>query len=150
MKLAEALILRKDLQQRLAVLERRLIDAARVQEGEAPPEAPESILQELNQLMAALQDLIVRINLTNSTPLEDGQTLTAMLARRDVLTQKVGILRNLASTASDLVSRARYSEIRILSTVDVAAIRKQADALSKEVRELDMAIQALNWTVELK
>lgn len=150
MKLAEALILRKDLQQRLIVLERRLIDAARVQEGEQPPEAPESILQELNQLMVEQQDLITRINLTNSAALEDGQSLTAMLARRDVLTQKVGILRNLASTASDLVSRARHSEIRIQSTVDVAVVRKQADALSKELRELDMAIQALNWMVELK
>ena len=38
MKLAEALILRKDIQQRLSMLDSRLSAAARVQEGDQPVE----------------------------------------------------------------------------------------------------------------
>ena len=46
--------------------------------------------------------------------------------------------------------RATRTEIKILSTVDVAKIQKQADDIAKEVRLLDNALQASNWTVELE
>ena len=41
------------------------------------------------------------------------------------------------------------SEIKILSTVDVSALQKQVDALSKEIRELEMKLQEANWSVDL-
>jgi len=41
------------------------------------------------------------------------------------------------------------SEIKIISTVDVAKLQKEQSAKSKELRELDARIQAANWTVEL-
>ena len=72
MKLAEALILRKDIQSRLNILERRLYNAARVQEGDRPFEEPEVLLNELDVLTAELEDLITRINLTNSRTLVAG------------------------------------------------------------------------------
>ena len=40
-------------------------------------------------------------------------------------------------------------EIKIYSTVSVAALQKQADSLSKQLRELDVRIQSANWTTEL-
>ena len=43
----------------------------------------------------------------------------------------------------------RGSEIRLLPAVDVPALQKQADAISKEIRTTDNALQALNWTVDL-
>ena len=45
--------------------------------------------------------------------------------------------------------RAARGEIKILPTVSVQEYRKKADALSKELRELDMRIQRLNWTTDL-
>lgn len=54
MKLAEALILRKDVQKRLSILERRLLDSARVQEGDLPFEDPQALLKELDALCAQL------------------------------------------------------------------------------------------------
>ncbi len=42
-----------------------------------------------------------------------------------------------------------HSEIKIISTVPVAKIQKDVDALSKELRETDELIQELNWTTEL-
>ncbi|HHT07002.1 MAG: DIP1984 family protein [Christensenellales bacterium] len=149
MKLAEALILRKDLQTRLMALEERLMNAAQVQEGDQPAEEPQALLLELDRMTQELQSLITRINLTNSNSMLDGKTVTGLLAQRDMLGRKAGILRDLANTAGQLVRRVRGSEIKIISTVNVADIRKQADEAAKALRELDTRLQGFNWTTDL-
>lgn len=58
-------------------------------------------------------------------------------------------LQTRVHNASALVTRRTIGEIRIKSTVDVAAMQKRIDALSKELRELDAVIQEKNWTTEL-
>ena len=149
MKLAEALNERAGIQRRIAQLESRLIDNAKVQEGEEPAERPEDLLAELNGLFSRLEELMGKINRTNSETVREGHTMTQLLARRDCLTRKIGVLRSFLQSASATVSRATRSEIKIKSTVSVAGMQKQVDGLSKELRELDSAIQALNWTTEL-
>lgn len=149
MKLAEALIERADLQTRLSQLDARLHNNAKVQEGETPAEDPNALLQELDRIAARLEQLITAINLTNSAVTDGGETLTALLARRDVLKSRVGALRNFLNAASSVVIRGSRSEVVIRSTVDVAALRKEADARAMELRKLDTRIQALNWTADL-
>lgn len=149
MKLAEALILRKDLQTRLMILEERLMNAAQVQEGDQPAEDPQELLLELDRMTGELQSLITRINLTNSNSTLDGKTVTELLAKRDMLGRKAGILRDLANTAGQLVQRVRGTEIKIISTVNIADIRKQADEAAKALRELDTRLQGFNWTTDL-
>ena len=149
MKLANALTERAELQTKVRQLENRLMNNAQVQEGERPAEDPAALLAELEAAYAALEDLIARINLTNSATLSGGKSLTALLARRDCLAGKIGVLRSFCDAASALVTRRTVDEIKIKSTVDVAALQKQIDALSKELRELDAAIQEKNWTTEL-
>ena len=150
MKLAEALQERADIQRRLAQLKDRLRSNARVQEGETPAEEPEALLSEMDGLFARLEHLIIRINLTNSAVAEEGVTLTELIARRDCLERKIQMLREFLNTASDVVSRALRSEIRILSTVKVADKRRQLDRLCKEYRELDSRIQQINWLTDLR
>ena len=89
MKLAEALTLRGDLQKRASQLHARLNNNAKVQEGESPAEDPRELLTELDGVMAQLEDLITRINLTNSAPLPEGGSITALLSRRECLSRKV-------------------------------------------------------------
>lgn len=149
MKLAEALIERADLQTRLSQLDARLHNNAKVQEGETPAEDPNALLEELDRIAARLEQLITAINLTNSAVTDGGETLTALLARRDVLKSRVGALRNFLNAASSVVIRGSRSEVVIRSTVDVAALRKEADARAMELRKLDTRIQALNWTADL-
>ena len=149
MKLAEALNERADIQRRIAQLESRLIDNAKVQEGEEPAERPEDLLAELDGLFSRLEELMSKINWTNSQTIQEGHTMTQLLARRDCLTRKIGVLRSFLQSASATVSRATRSEIKIKSTVSVAKMQKQVDGLSIELRELDSAIQALNWTTNL-
>ena len=143
MKLAEALALRSDLQKRAAQLQVRLNNNARVQEREKPAENPQTLLAEL-------EDLVTRINLTNSAPLPTGETITALLSRRDCLSKKTETLRNFLACASNLTSRSTRGEIRVYSTVQVPELQKQVDALSRQLRELDTRIQGLNWTIELQ
>ncbi len=150
MKLAEALVLRADVQKRIAQMRGRLQQSALVQEGEQPPEDPQELLAELDQLLTQLGELMARINRTNlQTRLTEGVTLTDALARRDVLSLHHSIVSGLADTASARVERYGRSEIRKMSTVDVAALRRQLDEIARQRRELDTTIQATNWVTDL-
>jgi hypothetical protein len=150
-KLSEALVLRADTQKRIQRLGQRLDLTARVQEGEAPPEDPQALLAELERLLEQLRDLITRINQTNArATLESGETLTAALARRDVLSLQYRVLQNFAKQASETTERYTHTEIRIRATVDVAALRQRLDSIAQQHRDLDMAIQAANWASELE
>ena len=140
MKLANALSQRAELQTCIRQLEERLNNNAQVQEGEEPAEDPMELLRELDEDYAQLEALIARINRTNSATL---------LARRDCMTGRLGILRGFLSSASSLVSRRTVGEIRIRSAVNVRELQKQVDQQSKSLRELDAVIQETNWTTEL-
>ena len=149
MKLAQALILRSDTQKRVEQLKVRLLSNAKTQENEKPSEDPKLLLKELDKLTSELFRLICSINLTNSNAKFDGMSLTEMIAKKDALTLKANVLREFATSASQKVDLYSNSEIKILSTVDVAALQKQVDALSKEIRELEMKLQEANWSVDL-
>jgi len=150
MKLAEALILRADCQKRIEQLKARLLRTARVQEGEEPSENPQNLLGELERVSGELVDLIKRINKTNSTtPFDAGQSIADALAERDVLVLRRGAYSDLATTAAMRHDRITRSEVKFMSTVNVAETQKQADELAKNYRELDARIQELNWNTEL-
>lgn len=149
MKLAQALILRADTQKRLEQLKGRLLDNAKMQENERPSEDPKLLLKELDRLSDELFRLILAINLTNSSAKFKNVSLTEMIAKKDTLSQKASVLRDFAKSASQKVDLYSNSEIKILSSVDVAMLQKQIDELSKEIRELDMKLQEANWQVDL-
>ena len=118
MKLATALSERSDIQKRLSELQERLNNNAKVQDGETTAEDPKELLKELDSLTEQLETLIYKINLTNSKTMIDGTELTLLLAKRDVLKQKIVMLRNFLNTASAKVDRYSRTEIKILSSVD--------------------------------
>ncbi len=149
MKLAEALHLRSDLQKRISQLAERLNNNAKVQEGDTPSEDPVLLLSQLEESTDALASLIASINKTNSTVSADGMTLTDMIAKKDAMSLRISILRNFLNEASQKVERYSNKEIRIYSTVDIPKLQDSIDALSKELRHLDVRLQGLNWTVEL-
>ena len=149
MKLATALSEKADLQRRIAELSGRLNNNAKVQDGEKPSEDPKELLTELNKDFERFEELIARINHTNNETKNGDVTLTDLIAKRDCLKQKIGIMRSFLNTASEKVSRYSKTEIRILSTVSVSDLQKELDGLSKELRETDETIQGLNWTTDL-
>ena len=150
MKIAEALILRADCQKRFAQLKTRLLNNARVQEGDQPAEEPQELIAEIERVAQELLDLIQRINKTNSsTIVEDGKTVSDLLAERDVIGLRRTAYAELAAGASARQDRFTRSEVKFVATVNVAEFQKRADGLAKEYREKDARIQELNWQTEL-
>jgi len=150
MKLAEALINRADAEKQIAQLQQRLVRSAKVQEGDEPPENPQTLLDETTSLINELQALIQNINRTNAaTAFDEHRTLTDALAERDMLMKERTILAHIIEVAA--VTQPRYggSEIKFISTVDIASLQTQVDNLSRRYREIDSAIQQLNWTIDL-
>ncbi len=150
MKLAEALVLRADLQKRIEQVRERLKACALVQEGEEPAEDPQMLLAELEQLLAHLTEMVRRINRTNlAARLPNGKTLMEALASRDTFSLHHKVLETVAAAATPRFERLQRSEIKQVATVKVSDIRKQMDDLARQRRELDTLIQAANWTTEL-
>ena len=151
MKLAEALSIRKDLMKRIAQLQSRLQNNVKVQEGDTPLEDPAALMAELDKCLSQLEDYVYRINATNMQVLNArGETLTQLMARRDVLTMRVAALRNVFTTASESQNRYSQSEIKMVTVVDVRKLGKQIDDLSARLRELDIEIQSLNFSADLR
>ncbi|WP_261663286.1 DIP1984 family protein [Deinococcus sp. Marseille-Q6407] len=151
MKLAEALILRADLQKRLAQVAARLTQNVLVQEGDAPAEDPAALLAEHAELSRQLALLIPAIHHTNlDTHLADGRTLTQALTERDLLDGQLNLLRRVVDEASVQRQRHSMSEVRWVPVINAREWQAQADALAKQRRELDTALQQANWLTELQ
>jgi hypothetical protein len=150
MKLAEALLLRADMQKKLASLRERIAANAVVQEGEKPSENPDTLLKEALGVLDDLERLVFRINACNlKHMLPDGRTLTEAIARRDSLAQHHGLLA--AALAGTRKEPDRYSmrEIKWVAVLDVSKLQKQSDDLAKKLRELNGHLQEANWKIEL-
>lgn len=133
MKLSEALVLRADTQKRLQQLHQRLTLSVLVQEGEQPPENPQQLLAEFDRLLAQLRSLISRINRTNvRATLPSDITVTEALAQPDTLDLRYRVLQDIAKRASDTTQRYSRSEIRVVPTIDIAALRQDQDAVARE------------------
>lgn len=150
MKLAAALQERADIQRKISDLTTRLNQNAKYQEGSKPSENPDELLAEFDGCVDRLEELIRRINLTNSSTKTGEETITDLIAKRDCLNLRIKTLRELLNSASQRVERYSKSEILILSSIDVAKRQKELDSLSKQARQLDEQIQTLNWTTELR
>lgn len=150
MLLAEALILRADVQTRTEQIKQRILRVAKVQEGETPAEDPQALLVQLDQLYEELTSLVQRINRTNVvTAFNERMNLADALALRDTITKRQKYAQELAQNASTHNMRLMRTEIRFVSTVNVAEVQRQADAWAGERRELEIRIQELNWTTQL-
>lgn len=150
MKLAEALILRSDLQKKLEQIRSRLYNNVLTQEGELPSEDPNVLLEEFISSQRDLTSIIKRINKTNnSTPFNEHMMLSDALIERDALLKMRSILSTSAEQASQRQDRYSRTEIKYVSTIDIKEFQKEVDNLSKEHRILDTKIQGLNWNVDL-
>jgi len=150
MKVAEALSIRKDLQKRIQQLGQRIQNNVKVQEGDEPSEQPKELMKELDECLEKLEGLIWRINATNmQTTDEEGKTLTQLMAEKDILTMRIGTLRNIFDTASSGQDRYSRSEIKMVTVVDVKQLSKQIDTYSAQLRQLDIKIQSLNFQTDL-
>ena len=152
MLLAEALRERADAQRQLAALRDRVTAAARYTEGEEPAEDAAVLLDEAEAVVERLAELILVINLTNlQATLADGRTVTAALAERDALRTRFGLLKAAADAAAGGRDVLRFGrqELRTFAALDVTALRRRTDEVARQIRELDLAIERVNFATEL-
>lgn len=150
MKLAEALLLRSDLQTKLASLQRRINSNVLIQEGDQPSEDPNALIKEAFAVNSELHALIQRIHATNAQAQTiQGQPLLHVLNERDSLTQQHRILQQAIDSSQRENGRYSSSEIRWIKSISVAELQKQADDISRQLRQNNLEIQASNWQVDL-
>ena len=85
----------------------------------------------------------------NAATLADGVSVSEAIVSRDLLRLRRETLEQVAQSTSMRQNRYMRTEVRFVSTIDIGELRKQIDELSKNWRELDAQIQAVNWTTEL-
>lgn len=150
MKLAEALLLRGDIQKKIASLRERIVRNGLVQEGSTPLEDPNALLLEASAVMDELEKLVTSINAANLThQLPDGRSLTAAIAHRDTLVQRHALLQAAIGATQKEPDRYSVREIKWVAAVDVAKLQKQSEDLARQARELNARIQETNWKIEL-
>ncbi|MDL2221493.1 DIP1984 family protein [Parabacteroides sp. OttesenSCG-928-N08] len=149
MKLAEALNRRSALMEKVQQLKVRLKDCIKVQEGDSPAEKPEEVIMELDRALIELQQLIYRINMTNSRSEADGRNITSLIAERDTLSQRVHTLYEGLKYLTEREDRYARYEIKFIRSVDVNDFRKIHDKSAAQLRQLDLKIQELGWNTDL-
>ncbi len=150
MKLAEALLLRGDLQKKMASLRERIARNGLVQEGNIPLEDPNGLLEEANAVILELEKIVLAINAANLTNrLPDGRSLTAAIAERDSLIQRHALLQTAIGSTQKEADRYSVREIKWVAVFDVKKLQKQSEDLAKHLRELNAKIQETNWQVAL-
>lgn len=151
MTLAEALLIRSDMQKKLVSLRERIAQSAIVQQGETPHEDPAKLLKEAVGVLNELEALTIRIDAANlQSKLPDGRTIASAVAHRAMLMQHHSLLA--ASIAATRKEPDRYSmsEIKWVATLPVAKLQAQSEDLARQIRELNALIQKTNWSIELK
>ena len=169
MKLAEALLLRADMNVELGRLGRRLARNARVEKGSVPGEDPLVLLEEALRVVREREALMIRINITKmQTRLPNGMSLMAALARRSRLeSERTLVLETIGKAEVANPPRERQDKhsylswmdfggqpekrpaIRKICQLDIQKLQARVDNLTKRIRELNALIQAANWTAVL-
>lgn len=115
-----------------------------------PAEKPDDLFKELYRKLREFEEIVVRINKTNlATKTSSGMDITSAIAKRDSLQRLHGILEAVSNNANSTTSRYSTTEILNIATIDVASMRKKMDGIAKQRREMDVEIQAANWTNDL-
>lgn len=151
MKLAEALLLRSDLDTAIGDLKTRILNNSVVQEGTKPAEDPNKLLEELDLKLQEHEKLVNNINSSNlKVKTKSNISLTEAIARRDKISKLHGILTTISTNATSKITN-RYSQTEILNitTIDIPAIQKKLDRLAKQRRDIEVEIQSANWANDL-
>ena len=164
MKLAEALIARKNSVARIAELKERFDRAAVHEEGEEPEEDAAALLESLKAQFEQHYELIRDINKTNNATMvttsrsgSNTTTLMEAIAWRDVLKFRHGYYSRMAQEIRNRNESARYGlralekpAKKVLSAgVSLTDINDIVNSTAAELRSLDAAIQAAGWSTEL-
>lgn len=150
MKLAEALLLRRDLNNRLFQLRNEISSSVLVQEGDTFDRSITELFKEYDEINQQYSELVVAINRKNATASLADSALLLMeaLEQREQLRRKHALLTQ-ALDETKAAPRMGRNEIRLVRTIDTKTLTEQLNTTAKQLRELDGKIQQTNWLVDL-
>lgn len=150
MKLAEALLLRRDLNNRLFQLRNEISSSVLAQEGDTLDRSITELFKEYDEINQQYSELVVAINRKNATASLADSALLLMeaLEQREQLRRKHALLTQ-ALDETKAAPRIGRNEIRLVRTIDTKTLTEQLNATAKQLRELDGKIQQTNWLVDL-
>lgn len=150
MKLAEALLLRRDLNNRLFQLRNEISSSMLVQEGDTLDRSITELFKEYDEINQQYSELVVAINRKNATASLADSALLLMeaLEQREQLRRKHALLTQ-ALDETKAAPRMGRNEIRLVRTIDTKTLTEQLNTTAKQLRELDGKIQQTNWLVDL-
>ena len=150
MKLAEALLIRSDMQKKLAQIKGRIRNNVKVQDGDTPSEDPNELMIDASQIITELSVLIERIHRTNAIAKTDTcQSMLTLLVERDTLEMHHKLLVDAIEATQTEADRYSHREIKWNIMVSVAGLQKQADDIAMKLRKINIVIQANNWQIDL-
>ena len=150
MKLAEALLIRSDMQKKLAQIKARIRSNVKVQEGDTPNEDPNALMIDASQIITELSSLIERIHRTNAlAKIDKGQSMLTLLVERDTLEMRHKLLIEAIEATDTEADRYRHREIKWNLMISVVSLQKQADDIAMKLRKINIAIQSNNWQIDL-
>ncbi len=151
MKLAQALLERADMQNKLLNLDERIMNNLKVQEGQDIIEQPIELLDEYKTINERLTKMVQAINKTNmvTSIAEYDMTIAEALVKKERLLALKSMYQAVVTAATNYQTRMSRNEIKFLNVVDVKSVQQMSDQVAKEYRLLDAKIQEINWLTEL-
>ncbi|MGH2551091.1 MAG: DIP1984 family protein [Thermomicrobiales bacterium] len=160
-KLAEALLRRKDLGARQSDLQSEIYNSLFAYEGEGE-DGPDvgDLLREHQELSDVIFTLTVNINRTNNMTPSGYNDLSLMeaIAYRDSLLRTSQLLGNVAAQVSSpgtsafggVGGRRTKDDLKVVARYDKKVAASMRNAAAEQLRRLEVAIQKTNWTAELQ
>lgn len=146
MKLAEALLERRDLQNKLLGLKNTMISQSLIEEGDKLEVSMDELLKEYHIVNVQLEKIIVGIHEKNQTVivLETKETLQATLEKREGYRREYDVYQEIISTQQDQRRFAR-NEIKMVPSFSQKELTEKLNELAKKIRQVDALIQQTNW-----
>lgn len=164
MKIAEALLRRKELIREADTLSKQFSTSITVVDGVKPRRNAFAIEQKFFSCYAELEKLIININHTNNVTIVDGVSVMAMIARRDALKLMIPQFGTMLTKADQVVAagqtkvsttdnKGNYIKVdnpnQPIENLNTVVMEKSYNNMAAELRTLDLKLQALTWQVEL-
>lgn len=151
MKLAELLIEKKDLQEKLRQLGIQMQNNVKIQEGDESAEEPAHVLVAYQRTNSKLETVTTKINMMNNqTIIADlAISLTEAIEKREAIGREYRFIDQTIEHAQTRTHHYFHSEIKSIVTIDLKAYHALRDELAKKMSKLDIAIQETNWQTEI-
>lgn len=146
MKLQEAISICDNLQEKLSLLNTRLLANVRVPQGTKPTESPEKLFREIDADLREWKRLSSLILKSEAQTYYQDKSISQLLSDLKNLEWRINFMKEVTTVAAD---SHPHGDVAYVSTVDIPLLTKQINTLEELHRELSGNIQSLLMITEI-